>query len=354
MAEPVTKTALRTALLSWYDREGRTLPWRLRPEDRRAGREPDAYAVWLSEIMLQQTTVPHATPYWHRFLELWPRIEDLAAAPREDVMREWAGLGYYARARNLHACAGVVATELGGVFPDTMEGLRALPGIGDYTANAILAAAFDKPASVVDGNVERVLTRFYRIEAPMPKAKPEIRGLAAELADPDRPGDYAQAIMDLGAIVCTPRNPDCDHCPWGFACAARAVGDILSYPRKLKKIARPIRHGIAWLVRRQGRIWLRQRADQGLLGGMMEVPSSEWGEAGAASEPPFNAAWEDRGEIRHVFTHFELRLSVREAEAGPGWEPEQGIWADHAQLHDHALPSVMRKVVSRRKDASES
>ena len=353
MDELTKITALRQALLGWYDREGRTLPWRLRPEDRRAGRVADPYAVWLSEIMLQQTTVPHATPYWHRFLELWPRVEDLAGAPREDVMREWAGLGYYARARNLHACAGVVAHEMGGDFPDRLDTLRALPGIGEYAANAILAAAFDKPASVVDGNVERVLTRFCRIETPMPKAKPEIRRLAAELADPVRPGDYAQAIMDLGATVCTPRSPDCGNCPWGFACAARAQGDMLNYPRKLRKIARPIRHGTAWLVRRQGRIWLRQRADKGLLGGMMEVPSSAWGEPGAASEPPFNASWEDRGEIRHVFTHFELRLSVHEAEAGPGWEPQEGIWAEDDALQDHALPSVMLKIVSRRKPASE-
>lgn len=353
MAKPVKIDALRQALLGWYDREGRTLPWRRRPEDRRTGQVADPYAIWLSEIMLQQTTVPHATPYWHRFLKLWPRVEGLAAAPREDVMREWAGLGYYARARNLHACAGVVANELGGRFPDTMDGLRALPGIGDYTANAILAAAFDKPASVVDGNVERVLTRFYRIQTPMPKAKPEIHRLAAELADPVRPGDYAQAIMDIGATICTPRSPDCDACPWSIACQARAAGDMLDYPRKLKKNARPIRHGTAWLVRRGGRIWLRQRADKGLLGGMMEVPSSEWGAAGAAGGPPFEASWENRGEIRHVFTHFELRLSVHEAEAGPGWEPQDGIWAEANALQDHALPSVMHKVVSRRRDADD-
>ena len=346
MAEPMKIPALREALLGWYDREGRTLPWRLRPEDRRAGRMPDAYAIWLSEIMLQQTTVPHATPYWHRFLKLWPRVSDLAAAPREDVMREWAGLGYYARARNLHACAGVVAGQLGGAFPDTMDGLRALPGVGDYTANAILAAAFDKPASVVDGNVERVLTRFYRIETAMPKAKPEIRRRAAELADPDRPGDYAQAIMDLGATVCTPRSPACGRCPWSSTCEAHAHGDRLNYPRKLKKMARPIRHGTAWLVRRRDHVWLRQRADAGLLGGMMEVPSSNWGDAGLPAEPPFDARWEDRGEIRHVFTHFELRLSVREAEAAPDWDPKDGIWSKPGALQDHALPSVMRKIIA--------
>ena len=336
---------LRRSLLDWYDREGRSLPWRIRPEDRAAGREADPYAIWLSEIMLQQTTVPHATPYWFRFLELWPRVEDLAAAPREDVMREWAGLGYYARARNLHACARHVAEELGGVFPDTLEGLKALPGVGEYTANAVLAAAFDGPASVVDGNVERVVTRLYRLETPLPGAKPEIRRLAGAIASPDRPGDYAQAIMDLGATVCTPRSPDCEACPWDFACEARAAGDMTRYPLKEKKKPRPQRRGVAWLVRSPKGIWLRRRPDKGLLGGMTEVPSTAWAETAPAEAPPFEADWSDHGEVRHVFTHFELTLSVREAEAAPGWEPEEGWWAPEDGLGEEALPSVMRKVV---------
>ena len=336
---------LRTSLLDWYDREGRRLPWRIRPEDRMAGRVADPYAIWLSEIMLQQTTVPHATPYWFRFLELWPAVGDLADAPREDVMREWAGLGYYARARNLHACARHVAAELDGVFPGTLDGLKALPGIGEYTANAILAAAFDKPASVVDGNVERVISRLYRLQTPLPKAKPEIRRLAGTIASPDRPGDYAQAIMDLGATVCTPRTPDCEACPWSFACEARAAGDMTRYPLKEKKKPRPVRRGIAWLVRGPQGLWLRRRPDAGLLGGMTEVPSTPWAEAPPVEEPPFQADWSDRGEVRHVFTHFELTLSVREAAPAEGWEPEEGWWAREDRLGEEALPSVMRKVV---------
>lgn len=344
---------LRRELLAWYDREGRSLPWRIRPEAREAGAVADPYAIWLSEIMLQQTTVPHATPYWHRFLALWPQVGDLAAAPRDDVLREWAGLGYYARARNLHACAIEVATAHGGRFPETLDGLRALPGIGEYTANAILAAAFDKPASVVDGNVERVITRLYRVETAMPKAKPEIRKLAGAIADPSRSGDYAQAIMDLGATVCTPRAPACEICCWRFACAAAEVGDMLRFPVKAPKKTKPVRRGTAWLVRRAGRVWLRQRADSGLLGGMTEVPSTPWVEADAADAvPPFAGAWTGRGEIRHVFTHFELRLEVRESEAGAEWEPESGYWADEATLDTEALPSVMRKVLAARRPQS--
>lgn len=340
---------LRETLLDWYDREGRSLPWRIRPEDRSAGDVADPYAIWLSEIMLQQTTVPHATPYWHRFLALWPRVEDLAAAPRDDVLREWAGLGYYARARNLHACAVAVTEAHAGQFPDTMDGLRALPGIGDYTANAILAAAFDKPASVVDGNVERVITRLHRIATPMPRAKPEIRREAGAIADPQRSGDYAQAIMDLGATICTPRKPDCAACCWQFACAAAQVGDMEHYPVKAPKKAKPVRHGTAWLVRREGQIWLRRRAETGLLGGMTEVPSSDWIEAESGRlSLPFEAVWVPRGVVRHIFTHFELRLDVREVEVAADWEPETGYWAEERALDAEALPSVMRKVLGSR------
>lgn len=339
---------LRRELLAWYDREGRTLPWRIRPEDRESGGAvADPYAIWLSEIMLQQTTVPHATPYWHRFLSLWPTVQDLAAAPRDDVLREWAGLGYYARARNLHACAIEVATHHAGQFPSTLDGLRALPGIGDYTANAILAAAFNKPASVVDGNVERVITRLHRFETPMPKAKPGIRKLAAAIADPHRSGDYAQAIMDLGATVCTPRKPGCTACCWRFACEAAIAGDMERFPVKPPRKVKPVRRGTAWLVRRAGRVWLRKRNDAGLLGGMTEVPSSHWRESGEVDDaPPLAADWVRRGEIRHVFTHFELRLDVQEAVIGAGWEPETGYWADEAALDGEALPSVMRKVLA--------
>lgn len=341
---PRTVTRLRRTLLDWYDRSGRTLPWRIRPEDRAAGRAADPYAVWLSEIMLQQTTVPHATPYWQRFLTRWPTVEALAAAPDDDVLTEWAGLGYYARARNLIACARQVAAA-GGTFPDTIDGLKALPGIGDYTANAILAAAFDKPASVVDGNVERVVARVFRIETPLPKGKPEITAIAAEIADSDRPGDYAQAIMDLGATVCTPRSPACGFCPWRPDCAAQAAGVQTDYPKKLAKKAKPVRFGIVWRAERDGRVWLRKRPETGLLGGMMEVPGTEWTTRAPAGAPPFAADWETLPEVRHVFTHFALTLEVRRADAPAGWEPGDGIWANLDALDRYALPSVFRKVL---------
>lgn len=336
---------LRSALLDWYDRSGRTLPWRIRPEDRAAGRQADAYAVWLSEIMLQQTTVPHATPYWHRFLKAWPTVEDLAAEDDDAILTAWAGLGYYARARNLIACARQVAGS-GGVFPDTLEGLKSLPGIGDYTANAILAAAFDKPASVVDGNVERVIARMFRVETPLPKAKKDITAIAGQIADPGRPGDYAQAIMDLGATVCSPRSPACGTCPWRPDCAAHATGDQTAYPRKMPKKVKPVRRGTVWRVERDGQVWLRKRPDSGLLGGMMEVPGSEWTSDVPTDDPPFAADWTAMPQVRHVFTHFSLVLDVWRAEAPAGWSPEDGIWARLDDLGAYALPSVYRKTLT--------
>jgi A/G-specific adenine glycosylase len=338
--------ALRQSLLDWYDREGRSLPWRIRPEDRAAGQIADPYAIWLSEIMLQQTTVPHATPYWIRFLQLWPRIQDLALAQRADVMREWAGLGYYARARNLHACAKAITEEYGGCFPDTIEALKALPGIGEYTANAILAAAYDKPASVVDGNVERVISRFCRVETPLPKAKTTIRKIAASLADPSRSGDYAQAIMDLGATVCSPRSPNCGACPWNTGCEANLTGDAERFPVKIRKKPRPVRYGTAWLVRKGEHVWLRQRSDEGLLGGMMEVPSTCWEAEPVDQSPPFIASWTRLGEVKHVFTHFELRLSVQEADVATDWIPNTGRWVGPEDMSQQALPSVMRKIIT--------
>jgi A/G-specific adenine glycosylase len=339
---------LRAALLDWYDQSGRTLPWRLRPEDRAAGRVADPYAVWLSEIMLQQTTAPHAAPFWERFLARWPSVQDLAAAPRDDVLAAWAGLGYYARARNLHACAQAVAGDGGGVFPVDLEGLRALPGIGEYTSNAIRAIAFDEPASVVDGNVERVISRFDRIDIPLPKSKPAIKARAAELADPERPGDYAQALMDLGATVCTPRSPDCAACPWAFACTARIHGDQARYPLKEKKQPKPVRMGVCFHVVKDGALWLRRRPETGLLGAMMELPGTNWSVEGPQAADidgatPFTAAWREAGEVRHVFTHFDLRLSVLGAQAPDGWAPPAGVWAPIETLAEAGLPSVMMK-----------
>lgn len=348
--------ALRAALLDWYDREGRTLPWRVRPQDRARGVVPDPYAVWLSEIMLQQTTVSHATPYWTRFLGLWPTVHDLAAAPREDVMAQWAGLGYYARARNLHACAQVVSAELKGMFPSDLDGLRALPGIGEYTANAIRAAAFDLPASVVDGNVERVITRLFAMATPLPGAKPAIREHAFRLADPDRPGDYAQAIMDLGATVCTPRGPACHACPWAGACAALAAGNPERYPVKAAKKARPVRHGLVFVILRgpvgRREIHVRPRPDKGLLGGMLEAPGSAWLEDMSAlpsvdAAAPARLDWRKAGAVSHVFTHFALELDVYAADAPPGWRgPDaQGRWVAAEPLSASGLPSVMKKAV---------
>lgn len=339
---------LRAALLDWYDRQGRALPWRVRPEDRAAGVLADPYAVWLSEIMLQQTTVPHAAPYWERFLARWPTVQDLAAAPRDDVLAAWAGLGYYARARNLHACAQAVADGLDGRFPDTLEGLRALPGVGEYTSNAVLAVAFDRPASVVDGNVERVISRYFALETPLPKSKPEIKRLAAALADPDRPGDYAQALMDLGATVCTPKSPNCAFCPWSGDCAARRAGDQTRYPLKEKKKPKPVRQGACFHVLRDDALWLRRRPETGLLGAMPELPGTDWREgglepAGVDAARPFNADWREAGAVRHVFTHFQLELSVFCAPAPDDWRPAEGYWAPIDDLKTAGLPSVMMK-----------
>lgn len=337
---------LRARLLAWYDTEGRSLPWRIRPEDRAAGMVPDPYAIWLSEIMLQQTTVPHATPYWHDFLARWPRVEDLANAPREDVMAAWAGLGYYARARNLYACAQVVAFDLDGNFPDTIEALRALPGVGEYTSHAIGAAAFNRPANVVDGNVERAISRLYALETPLPKSKPEIRALAGEIADHVRSHDYAQAIMDLGAIVCSPKSPSCQICPWQSACKAYALGEPTAYPKKLPKKAKPQRYGHVFLIHRDGQFYVRPRPDQGLLGGMLELPGGLWSEQGLPTRgeaEPFAADWQPGGEVSHVFTHFTLQLQVWCAEAPKDYRPNAGHWADLKALKTVGLPSVMAK-----------
>lgn len=325
-------------LLDWYDRFARVLPWRARPN----AAPPPAYAVWLSEVMLQQTTVAAASGYFVRFLGRWPTVHDLADAADADVMAAWAGLGYYARARNLLACARVVSRELDGRFPDTEDGLRALPGIGSYTAAAIAAIAFGRRAVVVDGNVERVMARIGHVGTPLPAAKPELRALADALTPDERAGDYAQAVMDLGATICTPRSPACGICPWREPCAARAAGDAEQLPRRAAKAAKPVRHGIAWLaLGRDGTVLAETRPARGLLGGMLALPSTEWTEAGPVGGPPFAADWRDLGvEARHTFTHFHLLLRVHGAQVpagGPGFMP--------AQTLDAALPTVMRKAL---------
>jgi A/G-specific adenine glycosylase len=333
---------IRAALLAWYDAHARDLPWRAK-----GGARPDPYRVWLSEIMLQQTTVPHATPYFLAFTARWPSLQALAAAPEEDVMAAWAGLGYYARGRNLAACARAVVQGHGGVFPDTEAGLRALPGIGPYTAAAIAAIAFDEAATVVDGNVERVIARLYALETPLPAAKPAIVGLAADLAAGPGPGDWAQAMMDLGAMICRPRAPLCKACPIAEACEARALGDPASFPRRSPKKARPHRHGVAWRLTFGDQIGLVRRPPRGLLGGMLALPTTPWRTAPwtaeeAAAHAPAAGPWVRAGAVEHVFTHFSLTLEVRRAVAS---EPDPAfIWTPVAQAAAHT-PSLFAKAL---------
>jgi A/G-specific adenine glycosylase len=332
-------SAPRAALLDWYDANARALPWR-RPPGSKAPVDP--YRVWLSEVMLQQTTVPHATPYFERFIARWPTVSDLAAAQDGDLMAAWAGLGYYARARNLLACARAVAKDHGGVFPDTEAGLLALPGVGAYTAAAVAAIAFDRPANVVDGNVERVVSRLFAVETPMPAAKPELKRLAGRLIADDRPGDWAQALMDLGSTVCRPKSPLCLMCPIREPCAGRATGEPERYPVKTKKAAKPHRQGVAWVLRDEaGRVALVRRPDKGLLGGMLGLPTGEWREGSLDETPPASADWRDAGAVEHVFTHFSLTLSVRTARADGGY-----LWTPASDALE-ALPTVFKKALQR-------
>ncbi|MGA7330927.1 MAG: A/G-specific adenine glycosylase [Pseudolabrys sp.] len=338
-------------LLAWYDRHARILPWRAR-----RGEHADPYRVWLSEIMLQQTTVKAVGPYYVRFLSRWPTVAALAAARLDNVLRAWAGLGYYARARNLHACAKAVVEHHGGQFPSDVEALRGLPGIGDYTAAAVAAIAFDFPAVPVDGNVERVVSRLFIVEEELPAAKPVIRRLAASLLPKRRAGDFAQALMDLGATICSPKRPTCVLCPWEGACAAHARGEQETFPRKSPKAEGKLRSGAAFVaLRADGRVLLRRRPEKGLLASMMEVPGSEWkhdfDRAHACHSAPrlgARARWRQLpGMVRHVFTHFPLELTVFVAHAQPATAaPKGACWVKIGDLADEALPSVMRKVLA--------
>ncbi|MEP9349496.1 A/G-specific adenine glycosylase [Xanthobacter sp. KR7-225] len=336
------------ALLAWYDVHRRLLPWRAGP-----GERADPYHVFLSEIMLQQTTVKAVIPYFGAFLARWPTVNHLAAAPLEEVLSKWAGLGYYARARNLHACAKAVSARHGGTFPDHEEALLELPGIGPYTAAAIAAIAFDRAASPVDGNIERVVARLFAVAEPLPGAKPRIKALAAALVPARRPGDFAQAMMDLGATICTPRAPACGICPLMAPCAARALGDPARLPVKAAKAEKPARAGVAFLaVRADGAVLLRSRPEKGLLGGMTEVPSTPWGPGGAgeaaARHAPLAAPWRPLpGAVRHVFTHFALELRVWRADLPPGAAAPAGTrFVLPRDFDREALPSVMRKVLA--------
>jgi A/G-specific adenine glycosylase len=334
------------ALLAWYDRHRRRLPWRGEP-----GVAADPYAVWLSEIMLQQTTVAAVQKYFSAFMTRWPRVADLAAAPVEDVMKEWAGLGYYARARNLHACAKAVMRQHGGRFPENEKELLALPGIGPYTAAAIAAIAFAQRAVVIDGNVERVVARLAAIRTPLPQAKPAIRAFAGTLTPDFRPGDFAQAMMDLGATICTPQRPACALCPMREYCRAFALGEQERLPMKAVKPERPLRAGNIFVLRAGDKVLVRTRAPRGLLGGMTEFPSSDWVSADATQAReiafPIEARWQRLpGRVEHVFTHFALHLTVHIAETPEAAAPAGMRFIKISDLRREGLPSVMLKVAA--------
>jgi A/G-specific adenine glycosylase len=338
---------MAAAILDWYDRMARTMPWRVPPRLRAEGLRPDPYHVWLSEVMLQQTTVAAVGTYFRTFVTRWPTVMDLAAAEDAEVMAAWAGLGYYARARNLLKCARAVAHDHAGRFPETESGLLALPGIGPYTAAAIAAIAFDRPATVLDGNVERVMARLHAVEEPLPDAKETLRALAARLTPEDRPGDYAQAVMDLGATICTPRRPACGLCPWSLPCEGRRRGIAADLPRKRPKPEKPTRLGIAYLaLRPDGAVLLERRPPKGLLGGMLGLPGTDWHTAPPAPRPPFAAAWSDAGaEVRHTFTHFHLSLRIETARVAPDFTPPTGTFHPHSPALESTLPSVMQKAL---------
>jgi A/G-specific adenine glycosylase len=350
-AESAESSASRpTLLLEWYDRHRRRLPWR--PP---AGERADPYRVWLSEIMLQQTGVKTVGPYFEKFLARWPDVASLGRASQDDVLRMWAGLGYYSRARNLHACAVAVLRDHGGVFPDTEDGLRKLPGIGPYTAAAIGAIAFDIRTMPVDGNIERVVSRLFAVEEPLPQAKPLIQELAATLLGESRAGDSAQALMDLGSSICTPKKPTCALCALNEDCVARLNGNQETFPRKAPKKTGALRRGAAFIVTRGDELLVRTRAEKGLLGGMTEVPGSEW-LAGQDDKIALKQApalrgierWHRKaGVVTHVFTHFPLELVVYTADVAARTRPPEGMrWVPIATLADEALPNVMRKAIA--------
>lgn len=326
-------------LLDWYERHARDLPWRIGPADRAAGIRPDPYRVWLAEIMLQQTTIPHGTRYFLDFTQRWPSIEDLASAKDEDVMAAWAGLGYYARARNLLKCAREVAAR--GGFPETAQDLQALPGIGPYTSGAIAALAFGQRASAVDGNVERVVSRQLALDMPLKEAKPIIKRAVDERVPEDRPAEFAEALMDLGATICTPKSPNCLICPLRESCLAHKQGRPDAFPVKAKKLPKPQRFGHVFLLEANGAFLLERRPEQGLLGGMLGLPGSDWHRDSPQpmSDAPANVEWSEIGEVRHVFTHFALTLRVWRGTAAS--QNANGIWVPRNNVS--GLPSVFAK-----------
>lgn len=332
-------------LLIWYDTHARILPWRIPPDQSKQGVLPDPYRVWLSEVMLQQTTVAAVKEYFQKFTTRWPTVHDMANAADEDVMAAWAGLGYYARARNLLKCARMVSRDFNGAFPTTPKELLKLPGIGPYTASAIASIAFGKRAVVVDGNVERVIARCFNIHTPLPAAKPELTELADKLTPKERPGDYAQAVMDLGATICTPKNPACSLCPIVENCLAKKAGSAAELPKKKAKKPKPTRFGIAYIAKREdGALLLEKRPEKGLLGGMLGWPGTAWSEDQPIHNPPLDANWQIlENEARHTFTHFHLRLRVKTATVPIGHNPRVGTYILPEDFIRTALPTVMRK-----------
>jgi len=344
---------LTNNILTWYESHRRHLPWRAEK-----GETSDPYFVWLSEIMLQQTTVAAVKPYFHKFIARWPSMPALARSELDSVLTEWAGLGYYARARNLHQCANLIVKEYGGCFPESEGELKKLPGIGSYTAAAIMAISFNRPAVVVDGNVERVMARLFSISDPLPGAKNILKAKAAQLTSYDYPGDYAQAVMDLGATICKPRNPSCTRCPLHSACEGRRRGVHESLPFRSPKKRKPVRYGVAfWILGSDGSVLLRRRPEKGLLGGMMEIPSStwreklSWGAEELKAEAPVRAKWRPlKGVVKHTFTHFHLELRILAAtvrgDKAEKLEIGAMTWVRLDQLGAYALPSVMKKIVT--------
>lgn len=347
MKEPKEIGKIRAAVLSWYDAERRELPWRSAP-----GHDADPYAVWMSEIMLQQTTVATVKAYFEAFMVKWPTVSDLASADLDDVLVAWQGLGYYARARNLHKCARTVADTHAGAFPDTVDALLKLPGVGPYTASAVAAIAYNRPTVPVDGNIERVVSRLFNIRTPLPGAKPEIQTCASLFADSERPGDFAQAVMDMGATICVPKNPKCMLCPVQEYCDGRKMGDPSVLPVKAPKKVRPERRAaMFWLENANGAVLLRRRAESGLLGGMMEFPSTDWREGDwpdseeCESAEPISTEWICLpDEAVHVFTHFKFRIQVFVGKTDR-IENTDGIWVQPQDFPNYALPTVMKKVV---------
>lgn len=343
----------RGQILDWYDRHKRTLPWRAENEQK-----PDPYAVWLSEIMLQQTTVTAVTPYYRKFMDKWPDVQSLADATQDEVMHEWAGLGYYARARNLHACAKVVAYELNGLFPEDQSALKKLPGIGDYTSAAIMAIAFNKPATVVDGNIERIMARYFSVEEPLPGSKPLLKSLASEFFEnyEERPGDFAQALMDLGAGVCIAKTPRCSLCPVKNGCQSHAAGHAAELPRKSAKTAKPQKFGyVYWITDGEGRVLLHRRPEKGVLGSMIGLPTSEWGSKKDQKKPAHLYLLEKKkpGDLRekpvsihHSFTHFDLELRLQTTEISrKQLKDNTYFWVDPQDIQNYGFPTLFKKAV---------